>query len=162
MNASPIDIIIIVFIFFISLIGYKNAYTRNISKIFNLLISIILTNLILSNLSTQFLFLRNSQDFIFLSLYLIIFIIFMTLIGFIGELIIEQINEIKIELYLDRGISIIIGIIKGFVLISFLIFIFDMIPYLSTESRNTVYTKFETKSFLFKPCNNLKEILFNR
>ena len=122
MNFGPIDIIIILFVFLISLIGYNKSYIKNISKIINLIVSIILTNLILSNLSNQFLVLNKNQDFVFLTSYILTFIFCMTLLGFMFELIIEQIDEIQVTPYLNQGINIVCGFIKGFILISFIMF----------------------------------------
>ena len=161
MDFNPIDILIVVFLLLISLIQFKNGCIKNISKTINLIASIILANLVISNLSIQFTFLKKTHDFLYLSSYFIIFIIFMTILCVIFELIIEQVETLEISNYLDITISIAIGLIRGFILISFLIFIFDTTPSLSKQSRETIYNKVESKSIFFKPCNNLKEILFN-
>jgi len=159
---NPIDILIVIFVLILSFSTYNDGLIKNISKTINLLISIILTNLVITNLSTQVYYLKKTSDIFYLSTYLLIFIILMLLLGFIFELIIEQLDSLKISKVLDISMGMTIGVIKGFILITFLIFIFDTIPSISQKSRNTIYNKFESNSILFKPCNNLKEILFNK
>ena len=161
MSFNPIDILIVVFVLVISLFTYKDGLVKIVSKTINLTATIILTNLIISNLSTQIPYLRKTYDILFLSTYFLIFIILTILLGFIFELILEQLESLEISKPLDLSLGAIIGVIRGFILITFLIFIFDTIPSLTEESKTTIYNKFESKSILFKPCNNLKEILFN-
>ena len=161
MNFSPIDILIIVFVLAISSTTYNDGFIKSISKTINLIASIILSNLIISNLSLQIPYLKKAYDIFYLSTYFLIFIIIMLLLGFIFELIIEQLESFNISKSLDILAGITTGVIKGFILITILIFIFDTIPSMSNESRNAMYNKFESKSILFKPCSNLKEILFN-
>ena len=67
----------------------------------------------------------------------------------------------NIDKYVDIGISIIIGIMKGFVYIALILFIFDSTP-IQKQSKDLIYNKIEKESFLSKPCNNLKEILFKK
>ena len=161
MSFSPIDILIIVFVLIISFTTYNDGFIKNISKTINLVASIILSNLIISSLSVQIPYLKKTYDIFYLSTYFLIFIILMLLLGFIFELIIEQLESFNVSKSLDISVGITTGIMKGFILITILIFIFDAIPSMSNESRNVMYNKFESKSILFKPCNNLKEILFN-
>ena len=125
---NPIDILIVIFVLILSFSTYYDGLIKNISKTINLLISIILTNLVITNLSTQVYYLKKTSDIFYLSTYLLIFIILMLLLGFIFELIIEQLDSLKISKVLDISMGMTIGVIKGFILITFLIFIFDTIP----------------------------------
>ena len=162
MKFNLIDVLIITLLGFMSLLTYRDGLVKNISKTINLVTSIILTNLIISNLSIHISYLKKTSDIFFLSTYFLIFIILMLLLGFIFELIIEQLEFLEISKSLDVSVGLTLGTIKGFVIITFIIFIFDTIPSLSIESKNTIYNKLESKSILFKPCKNLKEILFSR
>jgi len=161
MNLNPLDILIAVFILSVAGLGYNNGFIKNIGKLINVTASSILANLIISNLALQFNFLRQASGVTYLSNYILIFLILLFLIGFITEFILEQIDEIDVDKYADIGLSIIIGIIKGFVCIAIILFIFDSTP-IQKKSKDLIYEKFEKESFLSKPCNNLKEILFKK
>ena len=83
------------------------------------------------------------------------------LFGFLIEFLIEQLDEVPIEKSLDVFASFIIGIAKGLIFISLILFIFDATP-LPLKSKNSIYNKIGENSALFKPCTFLKEFLYNR
>ena len=161
MNLNPLDILIVVFVLSIAAIGYNNGFMKNIGKLINIIFSSVLANLLIANLALQFNFLRQSSSVVYLSNYILVFLTLLFLIGFITEFILQQIDEIDIDKYVDIGISIIIGIMKGFVYIALILFIFDSTP-IQKQSKDLIYNKIEKESFLSKPCNNLKEILFKK
>ena len=154
------DIIIIIFLMSSGILNLTRGVVINFGKFINLSLSIIISNLILSNLSAQFIQLNQNSSIFMLSLFLITLALIMILFGFIIEFIIEQTEEFEIPKYLGMTASGIIGILKGFIIISLIIFIFDTTP-LSDDSKNTLYQKIEKESFLFKPCKNIKELFFN-
>ena len=161
MNLNPLDVLIVIFVLSIAALGYNNGFMKNIGKLINVTASSILANLIISNLSLQFNFLRQASGITYLSNYILIFLILLFLIGFIIEFILEQIDDIDIDKYIDIGLSIIIGLAKGFIFITIILFIFDSTP-IQEQSKDLIYEKFQKESFLSKPCNNLKEILFKK
>ena len=83
------------------------------------------------------------------------------LFGFLIELLIEQLEEVKIDKPLDMLASSIIGIAKGFIFVSLILFIFDTTP-LPLKSKNSIYDRIGDSSVLFKPCIFLKDFLFNQ
>ena len=156
MNLNPIDILIVIFVLAIGISGYNNGFMKNIGRLLNFGASSILANLIISNLSLQLQFLKQTFGVIYLSTYL-----FILLIGFIIEFLLEQIDEIQIDKSADVGLSIVIGTVKGFLGIALMLFIFDTTP-IQQKSKDLIYNKIEKESFFAKPCNNLKEILFKK
>ncbi len=161
MNLNPIDILIVIFVLAIGISGYNNGFMKNIGRLLNFGASSILANLIISNLSLQLQFLKQTFGVIYLSTYLFIFLILILLIGFIIEFLLEQIDEIQIDKSADVGLSIVIGTVKGFLGIALMLFIFDTTP-IQQKSKDLIYNKIEKESFFAKPCNNLKEILFKK
>ena len=159
MNLNPIDILIIIFVLSIGILGYNNGLMKSIGKLINFSMSSVLANLIISNLALQFQFLRQTFGVIYLSTYLLIFLILILLIGFIIEFLFEQIDEIEIDKSANIAISIVIGIVKGFIGIALILFIFDTTP-IQQKSKDLIYDKIGQETLLAKPCNNLKEILF--
>ena len=93
MNFNPIDIVIILFLLLNMFFGYKNGLLNELKKNISIIVSIILTSLIINNLSNQFYFLKNQVDIFFLSSFLLIFILLVLFIGFILDIIIEQIDD---------------------------------------------------------------------
>ena len=59
MNFNPIDIVIILFLFLNLYFGYKNGFLKELKKNVSIIISIILSSLIITNLSNQFYFLKK-------------------------------------------------------------------------------------------------------
>ena len=159
MDINPIDFFILIFLVIYTMSNRTNGFVRNTAKTINLIISIILSSLITTNLSIQFTFLKTTNDIFYLSTYLIIFISLMILLGFIIEFLLEQLEIIKVDKSVDIFISLLTGIINGLLIICLLIFIFDTTP-LSQDARKSIYNKLEKKSYIFKPLNTLKDLLF--
>ena len=159
MIINIVDIIIIAFSLCAGIINIKSDFIKNIGQTINLALSLILTSLIINNLSLQFSVLNNTQEAIFLSIFTLIFIVLLFLIGFLIEFFLEQIDSIKLDTYLEYACNIIFGMIKGFIFIAIILFTLETIP-LSTQSKNTLYNKVEKNSLLLKPCYNFKDILF--
>ncbi len=82
------------------------------------------------------------------------------LIGLITNIFILQLEDPELKVIADMILGGLVGLVKGLVSISLFIFIFDSTP-LTTEMKNKISSKVENESFFFKPCNNLKEMIFD-
>ena len=156
---NPLDILLISFAVVVAFISYNDGVIKNASKIINLIISIILTNLVLNNLYEQLLFFKQADSIVKLASFAVLLILFMVCIGFFIELISEQIEIDEIDKIVDNLGSLLIGFIKGIVIISMMMFILDLTP-LSNESKETINNKIESESILFKPIKIFKDFLF--
>jgi len=156
---NPLDILLISFAVVVAFISYNDGVIKNASKIINLIISIILTNLVLNNLYEQLLFFKQVDSIIKLASFAVLLILFMVCIGFFIELISEQIEVDEIDKIVDSLGGLLIGFIKGIVIISMMMFILDLTP-LSNESKETINNKIESESILFKPIKIFKDFLF--
>ena len=156
---NPLDILLISFAVAVAFISYNDGVIKNASKIINLITSIILTNLVLNNLYEQLLFFKHADSIVKLASFAVLLILFMVCIGFFIELISEQIEVDEIDKIVDNLGSLLIGFIKGIVIISMMMFILDLTP-LSNESKETINNKIESESILFKPIKIFKDFLF--
>lgn len=156
---NPLDILLISFAVVVAFISYNDGVIKNASKIINLITSIILTNLVLNNLYEQLLFFKQADSIVKLASFAVLLILFMICIGFFIELISEQIEVDEIDKIVDNLGSLLIGFIKGIVIISMMMFILDLTP-LSNESKETINNKIESESILFKPIKIFKDFLF--
>ena len=156
---NPLDILLISFAIVVAFISYNDGIIKNASKIINLITSIILTNLVLNNLYEQLLFFKQADSIVKLASFAVLLILFMVCIGFFIELISEQIEVDEIDKIVDNLGSLLIGFIKGIVIISMMMFILDLTP-LSNESKETINNKIESESILFKPIKIFKDFLF--
>ena len=154
-----LDILLISFAVVVAFISYNDGVIKNASKIINLITSIILTNLVLNNLYEQLLFFKQADSIVKLASFAVLLILFMVCIGFFIELISEQIEIDEIDKIVDNLGSLLIGFIKGIVIISMMMFILDLTP-LSNESKETINNKIESESILFKPIKIFKDFLF--
>jgi len=161
MNFNPVDIVIILFLFLNMYFGYKNGLLKELKKNVSIIISIVLSSLIISNLANQFYFLRNSIDIFYLSSFLLVFILLVLFIGFILDIIIEQIDDLNIDKHMNLAIGAALGIIRGIVLITLLIFIFDTTP-IEEHNKQKIYTKIQNDSLFFEQCLNIKNLLFKK
>ena len=156
---NPLDILLIFFAVIIACMSYNDGLIKNITKIINLIISIILTNLVLNNLYQQMIFFTQVDSIVKLGCFAILLIVFMICIGFFIELISEQIEFDEFDKTIDIGGGLLIGFVKGIIIIALVMFILDLTP-LSDESKETINNKIESESILFKPIKIFKDFLF--
>ena len=159
MNLNPIDIIIVIFLICMALWGGKNGLIVELKKTFSFIVAIFASNIIIKNLSSQFSFLNKQTDISFLGSFLVIFIISALLLGFIIDLIIEQSDDFDIDKYLNKLIGCALGVVKGIVVISLTLFVFDTTP-IDQGSKDKIYSKISDKSIFIEQCNDLKELIF--
>ena len=160
MNINPIDIIIILLLLGFTLSGAYSKFILSFKSMVSLIGSIFLSKIILSNLEKQFFVFFQQSELLNLFLFIILIMLSSLLIGLIANIIILQLEDPELKLIADIILGGLVGIIKGLVSISLFIFIFDSTP-LTNEMKDKINSKIENESFFFKPCNNLKEMIFD-
>ena len=158
MNINPLDILIIVFLGATIFIGLNNKFIITLKKTFSLFLALILSNLIIKNLSEYMFFLNTKTDIYYLVMFLVILVLLSIIISFVIDISIEQSKEVVIEDGIDKFLTLAIGLVKGVIILILIIFIFDTTP-IDKQNKDLIYKKIETKSFLFQHLINLKEIL---
>ena len=157
MNFSPLDIIIVGILLVFTLFGLKNKFIRSIKTTFNMIVSLILSNILLDNIKAINIF-THENEILGLCIFLTTFIILTLLIGFLLDFAIYQLEDPELDPIADKALGALIGLVKGFVITALLIFIFDTTP-LTVEMKDKITTKISKESFFFAPCDNLKSIL---
>ena len=160
MNINPLDIIIILLLLGFTVSGGYSKFILSLKSTVSLIGSIFLSKIILANLEKQFFVFFQQSELLNLFLFIILIILSSLLIGLIANIIILQLEDPELKLIADIILGGLVGIIKGLVSISLFIFIFDSTP-LTNEMKDKITSKIENESFFFKPCNNLKEMIFD-
>ncbi len=161
MNINPLDILLIVFLIITALLGCKNGVVIEFKKTISLLSSLTLSNIIIKQLANKFYFLKSGVDIFYLSTFLIIFILIILAISFIIDMIIDDSEEFMIDYYTNLGFGGIIGFIRGVILITLVLFVFDTTP-IEQNSKENFYNKINSKSILFKNFIDLKNIILKK
>ena len=157
MNLNPLDIIIAVILIIFTLSGIYARFVSTIKMTVTLVTSIFLSNFIL----TKFNLMVQGDEIMNLVIFFILFIILSLLIGFLLNFAIYQMEDPELDPIADKVLGGIVGIVRGLIVSTMLIFIFDTTP-LSIEIKDKITKRMELDSFLFKPCNNLKSILIKK
>jgi len=160
MNINPLDIIIIFLLLLFTLSGANLKFILSLKSTVSLIGSIFISTIILENLEKKFFIFFQQSELLNLFLFIILIMLLSLLIGLIANIIILQLEDPELKLIADIILGGLIGIIKGLVSISLFIFIFDSTP-LTSEVKDKISSKIENESFFFKPCNNLKEMIFD-
>ena len=158
MNINPLDILLVVFLLLAIFLGFKNGVIIEFKKTVSLLGSIILSNIIIKNLAKKIYFLQSETDIFYLSSFLIIFILILLGISFIFDMIIEESDEMIIDKYVNFGFGSFLGLVRGTIIISLLLFIFDTTP-IEKHVKESINNKIQNKSILLEQFNYLKSIL---
>ena len=158
MNINPLDILIIAFLISTMLIGLNNKSIITLKKTFSIFLALILSNLITKNLSELILFLNTRTGIFYLITFLVILVLLSLIISFVIDIIIEQSNEILIDEGTDKFLTLVLGFIRGVIILVLIIFIFDTTP-IDKENKELIYRKVQNKSSLFQHLNNLKGML---
>tara|TARA_B110000467_G_scaffold160128_1_gene178892 strand:+ start:628 stop:1101 length:474 start_codon:yes stop_codon:yes gene_type:complete len=154
MNLNPLDIIIAVILIIFTLSGLYARFISTIKMTINLIASIFLSNFIL----TRFGLISQVDEIMNLVMFFLLFIILSLLIGFLLNFAIYQMEDPELDPIADKVLGGLVGITRGFIISAILIFIFDTTP-VSLEIKDKITKRMELESFLYAPCNNLKEIL---
>ena len=133
-------------------------FIKTVKTTSNLIISIILAHLLLENFTINIAVFYHQNSILNLFTFMFFVIILSLLIGFLFDFAIYQLEDPELDPIADKVLGTLIGLVRGFVMVALLIFIFDTTP-LTLEMKDKITNKIETESFFFKPCNNLKNIL---
>ena len=60
--------------------------------------------------------------------------------------------------WLNRLLGLLLGLLKGFLIVSLMIFIIQAIP-LKLEGEETIWEKLERESVMYQICNHVKELI---
>ena len=147
-----LDIAFCIFIFIFSLFGFKNGFIKEFQKCLTIFISILASKFIMSFFVGDDLFLNRIY-------FLCLFILLIFLIGFIIDLILYNIDVIKIDNKSNQLIGFILGTLKSFLIISILLFSIQIIP-LHDSTKMEMSEKAE-KSSMFTFCKGIQNFILD-
>ena len=149
---NPLDLIIIITLLFIGLIGVYNGFIIECKKTISLFIAVLFSKLIFQYIP----FIKNI--FNPLISYVILIIILIYILRVIFNLITYYSPIIEIDKEVNSFMGGILGILKGLIVASILLFILELSP-IQSSSKNKIFNKANQTSVLFKTCNNIKNFL---
>ena len=148
---NPVDLFIILLVLLIVGFGLNNGFIIELKKIINLFLSLAFSKLIVQYIPINN-YLGITESIIFLTLLIIL----LFLIGFLLDLLIINLPNFDIDKYIDKLIAGLLSIIKALLIISILLFIFDISP-IQENLKERVYSKASSKSISFQICKNIQE-----
>tara|TARA_B100000579_G_scaffold76316_1_gene59046 strand:- start:4016 stop:4486 length:471 start_codon:yes stop_codon:yes gene_type:complete len=149
---NPLDLIIIITLLLIGAIGVYNGFIVECKKTISLFIAVLLSKLIFQYVP----FIKNI--FNPLITYVILIIILIYTLRVILNLIIYYAPVIEIDKEVNNFMGGILGILKGLIVTSIVLFILELSP-IQDSSKNKIFNKANQVSILFKTCNNIKNFL---
>jgi len=154
MYINPIDISIFLLLSIMILSGIKNGIIDEFKKTINLFLSIKSTNIILSFLPDPF----TNNEFIILISFISILIALIYFLGFIMNIIIYNLDNIKIEKNIDKFLGGIFGPIRGLLIIIICIVAFNLFP-IQNSLKDRIVLKLNNDSILFNLTNDVKKFI---
>ena len=149
---NPLDLIIAIVLLVVAGMGFYSGFIGECKKVISLFVAILLSKLIIQYV--PFL----SQSLNPLLLYITIFILLVYLIRLLLNLIMHYSPLLEIEKEVNGFMGGILGVLKGLLLISVLLFIVELSP-IQDSIKDKFFSKANQVSFLFKTCNNIKGFL---
>ena len=149
---NPIDLAILIIMASIAIVGINNKLIIESKKNITLILSVFLTSLIINYIDKM-----TSQTSKML-IFIIILIFFLFLISFICDLIIQRIPIQTIDKEPDMAGGGLLGLVKGLIIVSILIFILEITP-IQQNIKDKIYYKAKQDSVLFDFCDKIKEII---
>ena len=149
---NPLDLIIIITLLSIGLIGVYNGFIIECKKTISLFMAVLFSKLIFQYVP----FIKNI--FNPLISYVILIIILIYILRVILNLITYYSPIIEIDKEVNSFMGGILGILKGLIVTSILLFILELSP-IQSYSKNKIFNKANQASVLFKTCNNIKNFL---
>ena len=151
---NPLELILIIMLLIITSLGIYNGLINECKKITSLFFSMIISKLIL-----QYIPFLNQLFHPLLS-YIAILLFSIYTINLLLNVIIRSIPTISIDKNINKFIGGIIALLKGFLLISILIFIIELSP-IQDSIKNKFLKKSNQISIIFNACDNIKNFILN-
>ena len=149
---NPIDSLIAVIILAIVAIGVNSGAIIESKKNITIILSSFISSFIF-----HYVKIINSDTMNFL-LFTIMLIVFLFIIGFICDLVLRIIPAIHIDKDSDKLVGGILGLCKGLIIISILIFSIELIP-IQENLKDKLFNKAKKDSTLFNVCDKIKDFV---
>ena len=156
MNITPPDFVIILILTFFTFKGFRHGFFEEMGKLISIIGGFIISskyhNYLIDYISTYINGNILQITISYLSIFILSVIVFTILIKIIGKFI-----ELVILDWLNRLLGMLLGLIKGFLIISLFIFIIQTLP-LKFDQESIIRQKLKEESIMYQICENVKEI----
>ena len=157
MYINPPDIAILKILFFFAFNGFRNGFIEEIGKLISLISGFICASKFHHLLIPYITNYIESETLQITSTYLIKIIITIIIVTIIIK-ILQKFIELIFLGWLNRLLGLLLCLLKGFLVIGLLIFIFQAIPF-KLNGNETIQQKFEKESVMYQICNQVKELI---
>lgn len=151
MTFTPVDILIFIILLFFTINGARKGFIKEISRIAGIVAGLILANQMTPWLKPILAPWISNEPALHVVSYFIIFICIVFIIGIIAT-VLQKFFELMLLGWLNRLLGTLLGLVKGLLIVSLVIFIMEAIP----QTKDT-RLKLDRESILYQICNNLKE-----
>ena len=157
MIVTPPDIVIIIILAFFTINGFRHGFIVEISRIISLVGGFILAAKFHKELIPFIQPYIENESMQVTAAYLGIFTLAVVIITIIAK-ILQKFFELILLGWLNRLLGVLLGMLKGFLIVSLLIFIIQSIPF-KLEEGDTIRQKLEKESVMFQICDHVKELV---
>ena len=148
MHMTPPDIIILIIISFFTFNGFKNGFIKEALRIVGMTSGFLVAHNFYNKLIPYLEVYIINTSLLSITSYLTIFLITLISVNILG-IFLQKFFELILLGWLNRLLGTLLGLIKGVVIVSILIFILEIAP---LEIRQ----KLQRDSELYKICNKVK------
>ena len=149
MNFSPPDIIILCILAYFGFNGFRCGFIKEISKIISMIVGFVAASKFHKYIEPYLEDYVSNLTVLSIISYLIIFFIVVIIINIISNLLTKFFDIISLG-WLNRLVGCILGIIKGILIVSLIIFVIQIAP-------NDLKTQLKEDSVLYKICDKVRE-----
>tara|TARA_Y100000588_G_C13787240_1_gene725065 strand:- start:22 stop:594 length:573 start_codon:yes stop_codon:yes gene_type:complete len=157
MNITPPDIVIVLILGYFTFNGLRHGFIEELARLVSLIGGFILASKfhqqVIPFLQPYFI---ESSICVTVS-YLIVFVVSAVTITIIAN-ILQKFIEFALLGWLNRLLGLLLGMLKGFLIVSLFLFIIQAIP-MQFDDNHTIRQKLEQESIMYQICNHVKELV---
>ncbi len=157
MSITPPDIVIGLILAFFSLNGLRHGFIDEIGKLISIISGFIIAskfhNVIIPNIKPYI----DGNTLQVTIAYMLVFIATVTVVTIIFK-ILQKFIELILLGWLNRLLGFLLGLLKGFLIVSVFIFVIQALP-IQIDKENTIKQKLENESVMYQICNHVKELV---
>ena len=157
MTITPPDIAICTILGFFTFKGFRHGFIEEIARIISLVCGFIFASKF-HNLVIPYLYPYINEDTVRVTVaYLGVFVLSVIVIAMIAK-ILQKFIELILLGWLNRLLGLLLGLLKGFFIVSLIIFIVQTIP-LQLDGGKTIQNKLESESIMYQICDHIRELI---
>ena len=157
MIITPPDIAICFILGVFTFNGFRHGFIEEMARLISLVCGFILASKF-HNLVIQYLQPYIEEETVRVTVaYLGVFVASVIVITMIAK-ILQKFIELVLLGWMNRLLGLLLGLLKGFLIISLMIFIIQALP-LKLAKDNTIREKLEKESVMYQICDHVKELV---